>query len=381
MSKYKIVEELGRGGFGAAYRATNRLGAEFALKRVGDGDAAMKEAKKVLEVGEHENVVRVYEITEEVDGHMGQLYIVMDYVDGETLEDYLERSGCLDAEWWWTLLVPILNGVHHIHHSLVHRDLKPANIVLEKGAGLPSPTIIDFGLAMKHGANPTLLGGTRYYAPPEWEKPGLIGSWSDVYSLAAISYHALYGGPPWERREMQTDLREDGDTFRLAIAKGLEEMPEDRPQSIWEWIIAMARPPAEESEPLGPGSSSSPDGPDTRLAKPSTVATLRREIEEDYKLPEGCVVLRRRSGKVAGGGLATKKLRNDSSPGYYYDEDWTSSDLSESTLSALSEDIGERYGLTKGCVQFCNPNKTGPVGERLYSMNTKIATMWDAYEA
>ena len=365
MSKYEIVEELGQGGQGTAYRATNALGVELALKKVGDGDEAIREARKLVEIGEHENVVRVYEVTDQVEGHLGQPYIVMDYVDGETLAAHLERSGCLEPEEWWTLLVPILNGMHHIHTSgHIHRDMKPDNIVIEERDGRRSPKIIDFGLAMKQWTNPTLIGGARYFAPPEWDKPGLIGRWSDVYSLAVISYCSLYGRTA-ERMEMQAELREDGDTFRSAIAKGLEERPEDRPQSIWDWIIAMASPPTEGlgELPVGPtsghltGSSSSflPDkrdrSTDAGPARPHTVATLRREIEEDYGLPEGCIALRRRNGTVAGGGLSTRKLRDDSSPSNSYKEDWT--------LKALSEDIGNRYGLIEGCVQFCNSEQNG----------------------
>ena len=229
---------------------------------------------------------------------------------------------------------------------------------------------------MKQGVSPTLVGGTPGYRPPEHEKPERIGRWSDIYSLAVISYFALYGDLEL-RPDMQATLREEGDTFKYAIAMGLEERPEDRPQSIWDWIIAMANPPAEESPDLP-----YPDDSDTgTVVRRSTVATLRREIEEDYNLPEGCLVLRRGSGngRIAGGGLAVKKLRDDSSPGIFYDEDWTSSDLSESTLSALSEDIGDRYGLIKGCVEFCDPNKTGPVERRLYPKQTRIATMVEAY--
>lgn len=376
MSRYKIVAKLGKGGAGTTYRATNTLGVEFALKEVGDGDEAMSEAKKLVAVGEHDNVVRVYEITDEVDGRMGQPYIVMEYVHGETLAAYLERSGCLEPGLWWTLLVPILNGVHHIHaNGHIHRDMKPENIVLEKKDGHWSPMIIDFGLAMKLGAMPTWFGGTPGYAPPEWNNPGLIRRSYDIYSLAVLSYHALYGDPNTDRMEMQAHLREDGDTFKSVIAKGLEENPEDRPQSIWDWIIALASPPTEESGELPGSSPSSSDevdwGAETGRERPHTVATLRREIEEDYGLPDGCIALRRRNGTVAGGGLSTKKLRDDSSPSNYYDKDWT--------LKALAEDIGDRYGLIKGCVRFCDPHKTGPAVERLYQQGTRVETMFSAY--
>ena len=93
----------------------------------------MREANFLAKVGEHENVVRVYEVTREVHNDLGQPYMVMDYVDGETLGAYVEMQGCLDPGLWWALLVPILNGVHHIHaNGHFHRDLKPENIVLRQ---------------------------------------------------------------------------------------------------------------------------------------------------------------------------------------------------------------------------------------------------------
>ena len=171
--------------------------------------------------------------------------MVMEYIDGQTLEDHLLDTGSLTPLAWWPLLTPILQGVHYVHEKgYFHRDIKPANVILDRNHD-GRPVIVDFGLATTRQRNPTWVGGSRFFKPPEADIPGApTGRSSDIYSLAAMSYKAIYGEER-VRREMQEDLRNEDTPFSLAIAKGLEESMDDRPQSIWDWIVDMARPPAE----------------------------------------------------------------------------------------------------------------------------------------
>ena len=240
--------------------------------------------------------------------------------------------------------------------------------------------IVDFGLATEHGQFPTLVGGTPQYLPPEWENPDDIGNWSDIYSLAVMSYEALYGKLDWpiDLKKMQEDLRDAQDPFKSAIAEGLERNTYDRPRSIWDWIIAMASPNAESPEgtpvPDPHTSSGSLDIthiPVTTSLELSTVGMLRSKIEEDYDLPKDCIVLRRRDGKVAGGKLSIEKLQDDHTRNSYKESE---------TLRSLSQAIGERYGLGQDCVRFRDPTiKGGPVQNRLYNGNTKVRTMLESY--
>ena len=193
-----------------------------------------------------------------------------------------------------------------------------------------------------------------------------------------MSYEALYGQLEWPTdtreqfprlSEMQKELRDAQDPFKSAIADGLEWETYDRPRSIWDWIIAMASPTAEDQGSPDP----TPTPPPSLSEEPSTVAMLRSKIESDYDLPKECIVLRRRGGKVAGGRLSIEKLRDDYTSNYYKESE---------TLRSLSKTIGERYGLGPDCVQFRDPNKKGgPVKERLYHGKTKVGTMLESYRA
>ena len=143
-AEYRIIDEKGSGGEGVVYLATTSdLGLKVALKELDESEATLDEARKLAQAGKHENVVEVQRITHLVEGHKGTPYIVMDYVEGETLTHYLKATGPLPPSEWWTLLAPILKGVSHIHDSadLIHRDLKPDNIVLEYKNGIRNPVM------------------------------------------------------------------------------------------------------------------------------------------------------------------------------------------------------------------------------------------------
>ena len=177
-----------------------------------------------------------------------------------------------------------------------------------------------------------------------------------------------------DMKKMQEILRKDQDPFKSAIAEGLERNTYDRPQSVWNWIVAMASPAGEDPRSLpNDGCSREESGrTDTKPAATSgTVRLLRRKIEDDYGLPEDCVVLRRRDGRAAGGNLSIEKLQDDHTRNSYNESE---------TLMSLSKAIGERYGLGQDCVRFRDPNKKGgPVQNRLYQGNTKVRTMLESY--
>ena len=400
MSGYKIIDELPEGGFGRPFLAKNHLGVEYVLKAVRDKGAALSEATKLKQVGVHPNVVKVHEVTDDVEGHPKQPFIVMEHVKGQTLTAYLDTYGQLSRSAWWRLLVPILRGVDHIHRTHFHRDLKPDNIVLEDSNGNVNPVIIDFGLAAQYGAYPEAMGGTEGYYPPEWRRPEDMGKWFDIYSLSVISSEALYG-EVLDRKEMQERLRKAGTTFESAIAEGLERNTYDRPQSIWDWIIAMASPTTEDQGNLGgvdhahsslaatlssdDASGLSGERTDTEdrwgrewaaqsdtASRPNTVGRLRKEMEEFYGLPAGSIALCYPSRVVAGGGLHSERLLDA----------YNSKDYEECrTLRDLGNKVGRRFGLGNGCVRFVDPGlKGGSVGDRLFPPQTHVSTMIESYE-
>jgi serine/threonine protein kinase len=134
----------------------------------------------------------------------GRVYLVMDFVDGENLEQYLHRTNKplpeAQALRW---MLPVCDALHYLHTRtppLLHRDVKPANIIVTPGG---HPVLVDFGIAKAHlpGMNQTVTfvrkAGTEGYAPPEqYAANGMTGPWSDVYALGATIYQLLTGRVP-----------------------------------------------------------------------------------------------------------------------------------------------------------------------------------------
>ena len=153
--KFVEMEKVGAGGQGTVFLATNSDGLQYALKRVEDKEEAQREVEALKSVGDHPNVVRVHG-TEVV---RDTTYVLMDYVQGESLDDYLGNFHWT-LKTWWPVLLPLLRGVSHIHAAgLVHRDLKPGNIIMAPDQGSQRPVVVDLGLAKRTQSSRTHLIG------------------------------------------------------------------------------------------------------------------------------------------------------------------------------------------------------------------------------
>ena len=152
----------------------------------------------------HPNVVSVYDAGE--DG--GRPYIVMEYVEGETLADLLARRGRIPPDEARGLALQAANGLAHAHAAgLVHRDVKPQNLILRGDGTLK---IADFGIARAAEATAltqagTVLG-TAAYLSPEQALGEEVGPAADVYSLGAVLYELLTGRPPFELESLDDSL-------------------------------------------------------------------------------------------------------------------------------------------------------------------------------
>ncbi len=216
--KYEILSELGRGGMGVVYRARHLVWKEEkALKvLVAMGAAEHQSAQSLLAEAmvmrqfQHPHIVRVEDVdyTEE-----DQPFVVMEYVDGESLKQRLASAGPLPPEQALTIAAQACSALSAAHRrGIVHRDIKPANILLAKSAdGREQVKVIDFGIAKVRdevglGFTGMLTGttglfvGTYDYASPE-QAQGMRGSdldgRSDVYSLGLVLYQMLTGGLPF----------------------------------------------------------------------------------------------------------------------------------------------------------------------------------------
>jgi formylglycine-generating enzyme required for sulfatase activity/serine/threonine protein kinase len=204
--RYELLEEIGRGGFAAVYKARDRkLNRTMAIKRLladKSGDAhtveRFKREAQAIAALNHRNIVQVFDHDRDGDGY----YIVMEYVEGGTLRDHLKGKGKLSVEESLKLMRGICQGLALAHRkNLVHRDIKPANILLHQDDGELVPKIVDFGLARAgFDSSHSLSGygmGTPYYMPPEQRRDAKsVNHTADIYALGKTLYEMLTGEIP-----------------------------------------------------------------------------------------------------------------------------------------------------------------------------------------
>jgi tetratricopeptide (TPR) repeat protein len=202
---YEILEEVARGGMGVIFKARQKEPSRIvALKVLKGGSSAApeqirrfrREAESVAQL-RHVNIVRLYE----VGVIQGLHYFTMDFIEGESLEDILNRRPP-GLERSLEIVAEVAEAIAYAHRKgIIHRDLKPANILLDRHK---RPKITDFGLAkdLESQTKLTLTGaivGTPYYMSPEQARgeKEKVGPRSDVYSLGVILYQLLTGRLPF----------------------------------------------------------------------------------------------------------------------------------------------------------------------------------------
>ncbi|QEI42535.1 Serine/threonine-protein kinase StkP [Dolichospermum sp. UHCC 0315A] len=255
--KYTIEKELGEGGFGITYRARDNQGNFVVIKTLNDAiqkraDFAkfqqdfLNEAIKLAKCS-HPHIVQIYEVIHEND----LWCMVMEYIDGEDLGTIVENQGILSETEALRYIQQIGSALTVVHdNGLLHRDIKPQNIMLRSGKS--EAVLIDFGIAREFSQNLTqthtqmLADG---FAPIEqYDKKAKRGAFTDVYALAATLYSVLTGELPTisPMRAIGTELEEAkkinssiSDKVNQAIIKGMEIKPENRPQSISEWLSLL----------------------------------------------------------------------------------------------------------------------------------------------
>jgi serine/threonine protein kinase len=278
--RYLLESRLGRGAMGQVYLAKDR---KFDTRKVAvktvrqdvlssddlqEGEAIARFEREAQAAASiiHPNTVSVTDFGETNDG---VFYIVMEYVDGETLHKLLRREGTLPVKRAVRFLRQIADGVDAAHDlGILHRDLKPANIFIMKGKGSDGFVKVgDFGLAkiinqtvtdISSKASPTSRGiiGTPEFMSPEQMQPEMgVDKRADLYALGTIAYLMLGGKTPFTGDLMQlvmqkimnsppplsslrSDVPEDVDRV---IMSAIESDPAKRPPSVAEWIIELER--------------------------------------------------------------------------------------------------------------------------------------------
>jgi hypothetical protein len=206
---YRIEGEIGRGGMGVVYRATQiDLGRTVALKLIAPDlsedpefvQRFQRESRTAASI-EHPNVIPVYDAGEEA----GRVFIAMRLVEGADLGQRLERDGAMDPARAANVMAQIAAALDAAHaHGLVHRDVKPANVLIEGDAGSETAYLTDFGLTKRAESESgmTLTGhfvGTVDYIAPEQARGEAVDARTDVYALGCLLFRMLTGEVPYPR--------------------------------------------------------------------------------------------------------------------------------------------------------------------------------------
>jgi serine/threonine-protein kinase len=212
---YKVESRLGAGGMGLVYRAVHlRTGRRYAVKTLLADPRLTPDALRRFEreataasaLG-HPNIIGVHDFNVTPEG---AYYMVMDLLEGETLEQRLARVGSLAWEEARTFALELASALALAHdHGLLHRDLKPANVLLARSGASERAVLLDFGLVkpLEDAAvsRITVTGaavGTPMYMSPEQARGEPVDARSDVYGLAAVIYEMVTGAPPFLDRTL-----------------------------------------------------------------------------------------------------------------------------------------------------------------------------------
>lgn len=250
--KYKILSEIGHGGMSVVYMAINeKANKTWAVKEVRKAAVLNFEAIKqglivetdMLKKLKHPNLPSIIDVIEDEDTFL----IVMDYIEGNSLNNSLDEFGAQPQEYvieWAKQLCDVLGYLHTRQPAIIYRDMKPANIMLKPDGNL---TLVDFGTARefkeKNLADTTCLGTVGYAAPEQFGGMGQTDARSDIYCLGATLYHLVTGfnpsEPPYEIRPIRSINPALSSGLEKIIQKCTQRNPDDRYQSAAELMYAL----------------------------------------------------------------------------------------------------------------------------------------------
>lgn len=251
--KYEILKLIGRGGMSRVYLAMDQnLNKQWAVKeiekRARDKNNAVVIASAMAEANmmkklDHTSLPRIVDIIDKEN----VIYVVMDYIEGETLGDVLKAYGAQPQETvieWAKQLCKVLDYLHTQNPPIIYRDMKPANIMLQPNGNVK---LIDFGIAREYKeqnlADTVSLGTKGYAAPEQFGGKGQTDARTDVYCLGVTLYHLLTGQnpcePPYEIYPIRYWNPQLSSGLETVILKCTQMNPEDRYQSCAELLYAL----------------------------------------------------------------------------------------------------------------------------------------------
>ena len=214
IGRYEIEKELGRGAMGVVYLARDpHLHRQVAVKTYSlpDGiseemakefhERFLREARAAASLS-HPGLVAVYDAGEDPDRNLP--YIAMEFVQGQSLKQRLEKGERLDPAWVLAIGAVLADALHVAHKAgIIHRDIKPANILIRTEDG--AAKLADFGVARLKSSDLTQSGaalGSPGYMSPEQVKGGALDGRSDLFSLAVVLYEAFCGKRPFQGEDL-----------------------------------------------------------------------------------------------------------------------------------------------------------------------------------
>lgn len=273
--KYLIGNVLGQGGYGITYIGFDlTLELKVAIKEYFPTDKAMRsnergnmlywrrsdsgeeiwrsgcnqflfEARKMAKINSVPEIVSVRDTFEENN----TAYIVMDFVPGVTMKDYMHKNGCFRFDECVELLLPMIEGLDRVHRQgIIHRDISPDNLMITPEGKV---YLLDLGAAkdMKDSRNQTVAASKKGFSPIEQNSSsGQVGPWTDVYALAASIYYCVYGKlVPHSLARFEEDTLEFPQKAKnpltpqqiAVLKKGLAIKQELRYQTAMEFYIAL----------------------------------------------------------------------------------------------------------------------------------------------
>ena len=255
--KYKILNVVGKGGMSVVYLAMNeRANKQWAIKEVRkDGMQSFEVVKQnlvaetdLLKKLNHPHLPSIIDVIDCDDTFL----IVMDYIEGDTIQDRLKKEGAQPQELvveWGLQLASALNYLHNMNPPVIYRDMKPSNVMIKPEGGVK---LIDFGTAkeyeIENNADTTALGTRGYAAPEQFGDSKGRGIYNtdartDIYNLGATLYHIVTGKNPCEPPYEIKPIRE----WNPMLSSGLEKIilkctqadPNDRYQNCTELMYAL----------------------------------------------------------------------------------------------------------------------------------------------
>ncbi|MFK8000285.1 MAG: protein kinase [Polyangiales bacterium] len=340
--RYEIVRTLGEGAFAIVYEAKQlSTGQRVAVKilhthRASDNDDVERQRfeREMQTIGKlnHPHIVRLIDygtlkatvqpISEgwmetadgagfDVDQSIGGTriivrrlpYIVMEFVEGETLHEHMKREGAMDAQSAVDLLVPIVSAVAEGHRcGVVHRDLKPPNIIIGRSVGIrPHPTVLDFGIAKPKDEETLAQRGESLFGTPEYMAPEVLlgsvsaGTGADQYALGVMLYEIILGERAF-RADSYIDLIQQISEKKLprldqiadvspelaqVIQRAIERDPDDRYSSVATFGRGLLHHASHEVESQWTGSFAVPSDPPPGPPKSDSDAPSDSDPQDD----------------------------------------------------------------------------------------------------